>query len=154
MRNTLLGAKHGVRFSCMCKALIGRPPSLLDSGCIHFIIVAVFDKIRFWNLTTPPQLVHVSKTNKARIRTGDNSFVDMPVEQPQWGTADAEIKVPSGEHAELKRSPFKAWCRSVYSHTCYACCQGFLPCLFLPFRSIYLHFFSKTSPDFFPVSCG
>ena len=25
--------------------------------------------------------------------------------------------------------------------------QGFLPCLFLPFRSIHLHFF-KTSPDF------
>ena len=29
----------------------------------------------------------------------------------QWGTADAEIKVPSGENAELKRSPFKAWSR-------------------------------------------
>ena len=60
---------------------------------------------------------------------------------PQWGAADAEIKVPSGENTELKRSPFKAWSRSVYSHTCYAYCQGFLPCLFLPFRSIHLHFF-------------
>ena len=47
---------------------------------------------------------------------------------PQWGAADAEIKVPSGENTELKRSPFKAWSRSVYSHTCYAYCQGFLPC--------------------------
>ena len=27
---------------------------------------------------------------------------------PQWGAADAEIKVPSGENTELKRSPFKA----------------------------------------------
>ena len=27
---------------------------------------------------------------------------------PQWGAADAEIKVPSGETKELKRSPFKA----------------------------------------------
>ena len=36
----------------------------------------------------------------------------------QWGAADAEIKVPSGENTELKRSPFKAWSRSVYSHTC------------------------------------
>ena len=55
---------------------------------------------------------------------------------PQWGAADAEIKVPSGENTELKRSPFQAWSRSVYSLTCYAYCQGFLPCLFLPLRSI------------------
>ena len=60
---------------------------------------------------------------------------------PQWGAADAEIKVPSGKNTELKRSRFKAWSRSVYSHTCYAYCQGFLPCLFLPFRSIHLLFF-------------
>ena len=31
---------------------------------------------------------------------------------PQWGAADAEIKVPSGENTELKRSPVKAWSRS------------------------------------------
>ena len=30
---------------------------------------------------------------------------------PQWGAADAEIKVPSVENAELKGSPFKAWSR-------------------------------------------
>ena len=69
---------------------------------------------------------------------------------PQWGAADVEIKVPSGENTELKRSPFKAWSRSVYSHTCYAYCQGFLPSLFLPFRSIHLHFFQNLS-RFFPV---
>ena len=36
--------------------------------------------------------------------------VDPPMhaETPQWGAADAEIKVPSGENTELKRSPFKA----------------------------------------------
>ena len=45
---------------------------------------------------------------------------------PQWGAADAEIKVPSGENTELKRSPFKAWSKSVYSHAYYAYCQGFL----------------------------
>ena len=64
---------------------------------------------------------------------------------PQWGAADAGIKVPSGESTERKRSPFKAWSRSVYSHTCCACCQGFLPCLFLPFRSFHLHFFQNLS---------
>ena len=69
---------------------------------------------------------------------------------PQWGAADAEIKVPSGENTELKHSPFIAWSRSVYSHTCYAYCQGFLPCLFLPFQSIHLHFFQNLS-RFFPV---
>ena len=62
----------------------------------------------------------------------------------QWGAADTEIKVPSGENTELKRSPFQAWSRSVYSHTCYAYCQGFLPCLFLHFRSIHLHFFPRS----------
>ena len=46
----------------------------------------------------------------------------------QWGAADAEIKVPSVENTDLKRSLFKAWSRSVYSHTCYAYCQEILPC--------------------------
>ena len=72
----------------------------------------------------------------------------VPIPTPQWGAANAEIKVPSGENTELKRSPFKAWSRSVYSHTCYAFCQGFLLCLFVPFGS-FTCIFSKTSPDVF-----
>ena len=68
----------------------------------------------------------------------------------QWGAADAEIKVPSVENTELKGFPFKTWSRSVYSHTCYAYWKGFLPCLFLPFRSIHLHFFQNLS-RVFPV---
>ena len=56
-----------------------------------------------------------------------------------------KIKVPFGVNTELKRSPFKAWSRSIYSHTCYAYCQEFLPCLFLLFRSIHLHFFQNLS---------
>ena len=66
----------------------------------------------------------------------------------QWGAADAEIKVSSGENTELKRSPFKAWSRSVHCHACYAYCQGFLSCLFLPFWSIHLHFFQNLSRFF------
>ena len=62
---------------------------------------------------------------------------------PQWGAADAEIKVPSGENTELKLSPFQAWSRSVYSHTCYAYCQGFLS--FLLISTLPVH-----SPAFFP----
>ena len=75
------------------------------------------------------------------------SFLAVP---PQWGAADAKIKVPSGENTDLKRCPFKAWSRSVYSQTCYAYCQGFLPYFFLPFQSIHLHFFQNLS-QFFPV---
>ena len=40
---------------------------------------------------------------------------DSPILRPQWGAADAEIKVPSGDNTELKRSPFKAWSRSIYT---------------------------------------
>ena len=65
---------------------------------------------------------------------------------PQWGAADTEIKDPFGENAELKRSPFKAWSRSVYSHTCYTYCQGFLPCLFLPSGPFTCIFFPKPLP--------
>ena len=81
----------------------------------------------------------------------------------QWGAADAEIKVPSGENTELKRSPFKAWSRPLYSHTCYTYCQGFLPqstneLTSLPIstlRSIHLHFLQNLS-RFFPdvILCG
>ena len=48
------------------------------------------------------------------------------VHSPAMGAADAESKVPSGENTELKRFPFKAWSRSVYSQTCYAYRQEFL----------------------------
>ena len=64
--------------------------------------------------------------------------------------ADAEIKVPFVENTELKGSPFKAWSRSVYSHVCYAYCQEYLPCYFLPTRSIHLHFLQNLS-RVFPV---
>ena len=67
---------------------------------------------------------------------------------PQWGAVDAEIKVPSDENTELKGSPFKAWSRSVHSHTCYAYCQRVLLWLFLHFQSIHLHFFQNFSQFF------
>ena len=69
---------------------------------------------------------------------------------PQWGAADTKIKISSDENTEFKRSTFKAWSRSVYSYTCYAYCQEFFSCLFLPFQSIHLHFFQNLS-RFFPA---
>ena len=55
--------------------------------------------------------------------------------------------------SSLQRSPFKAWSRSVYSHTRYAYCREFLPCLFVPFQSIQLHF-KKNFRFFSCVICG
>ena len=68
---------------------------------------------------------------------------------PQWAAADAEIKVPSGENTEIKRSPFKAWSRSVYRRTCHAYFQGFLPY----FSTIPVHSpaFFENLTRFFPV---
>ena len=68
---------------------------------------------------------------------------------PQWGAADAEIKVLSGENTELKRSPFKAWSGSVYCHACYAYCQGFLPCFYPSGK--FTCIFSQNLSRFFPA---
>ena len=67
---------------------------------------------------------------------------------PQWGAADAEIKVPSGENTELKRSPYPAWSgRCMAMHATLAAREFFLAYFYLssPFTCI----FSKTSPNFF-----
>ena len=74
---------------------------------------------------------------------------DSPILRPQWGAADAEIKVPSGDNTELKRSPFKAWSRSVYSHTCYAYCQGFFFLAYFCTSGPFTCIFSKNLPRFF-----
>ena len=67
---------------------------------------------------------------------------------PQWGAADAEIKVPSGENTELKRSPFKVWSRSVYTiHATLTANDFFLANFYLPVHSPA--FVSKTSPKIF-----
>ena len=47
---------------------------------------------------------------------GNSRSIQLSFVTPQWGAADAEIKVPSVEKTELKGSPFKTWSRSVYSH--------------------------------------
>ena len=87
---------------------------------------------------------------RQRIGLGSLVFNNcFPCSTLQWGAADAEIKVPSGENTELKRFLFKAWSRSVHSRTCYAYCQGFLS-YFYTSLSIHLHFVQNLS-RFFPV---
>ena len=74
------------------------------------------------------------------------STTTTPPPPPQWGAADAELK-SHPVTTQLKRSPFKSWSRSVYSHTCCAYCQEFLPYFYpsSPFTCIS----SITSPYFF-----
>ena len=73
------------------------------------------------------------------------------VTTPQWRAADAEIKVPFGENTELKHSPFQAWSRSVYSHTCYAYCQGFLSFFLISTLPVHSPAFFPNLSQFFPV---
>ena len=109
---------------------------------------------KFCPLTKPHLLsascdLYPSEYSRFRLVQPHSQIVNLVYcKAPQWGAADAEIKVPSGENTKLKRSPFKAWSKSVYSHTCHAYCQGFLPFLFLPFRSIHLHSFQNLSRVF------
>ena len=67
---------------------------------------------------------------------------------PQWGAADAEIKVPSGENTELKRSPFKVGQYIAIHATLTA--RDFFLAYFYTSRSIHLHFFHNLS-RFFPA---
>ena len=76
-----------------------------------------------------------------------NNFFDC-LASSEWGNVDAEIEDPFIENPELKHSLIKAWSRSVYSPACYTYCQEFLPCQFLPFWSIHLHFDQNLSQVF------
>ena len=66
---------------------------------------------------------------------------------PFWVPCSGELQTQKLK-SHLNGPSFKARSGSVYSHICYNYCQGFLPCYFIPFRSIHLHF-SKASPQFF-----
>ena len=46
------------------------------------------------------------KKMKAHVSAEVNETAFSSPHVPQWGAADAEIKVPSGENTELKRSFF------------------------------------------------
>ena len=79
-------------------------------------------------------------------------FISQPCQElyvsaPQWGAADAEIKVPSDKNTKLKRSPFKAWSRSAYS-TCCLTARDFFLAYFYP-SGPFTCIFSKISPDDF-----
>ena len=68
----------------------------------------------------------------------------------QWGGADTEMKVPSGENTELKRSPFKAWNSQYIAIHATLTARDFFLANFYP-SSPFTCIFSKTSPESFPV---
>ena len=69
---------------------------------------------------------------------------------PQWEAADAEIKVPSGENTELKRSPFKPGVGRYKVIYATLTARDFFLAYFYPSGPITC-IFSKFFPDFFPV---
>ena len=75
-------------------------------------------------------------------------FETSPEDPLQWRAADAEIKVPSGEKTELKRSPFEAWSRSTALTA-----RDFFLAYFYPFGP-FTCIFSKTPLDFSCVGRG
>ena len=68
---------------------------------------------------------------------------------PQWGAADTEIKVPSGQNTELKSSPFRTRSRSVYSHICNTYCRDFFLAYFYPSSIRVWSPIMQASPAFF-----
>ena len=71
----------------------------------------------------------------------------------QWGGADTEMKVPSGENTELKRSPFKGWNSQYIAIHATLTARDFFLANFYP-SSPFTRIFSKTSPDFSSVGSG
>ena len=91
-----------------------------------------------------------------KTMTAGSFYISIGVKvPPQWGDAEAKIKVPSCENRELKRSPFKVWSRSVkYNQTCNAYCQGFLFLAYFYLSGPFTCIVFQTSPDFSCVICG
>ena len=101
---------------------------------------------------TIPDATQLLKRQESRSGTELRPLCLPAKRPPAVGSCGRRNQVPSGENTELKRSPFQAWSRSVYSHTCYAYCQGFLPSG--PFTCFFFCFFFQTSPNFSCVGCG
>ena len=109
--------------------------------------------LRVCLLTSTLVITSFSRSRKSNLFVQDKKqrVVSPCGGPPQWGAADAVIKVPFGENAELKRSPFKTLGRSVCRLACYAYSQGFLPYFFLPSSPFTCIFFPKPLQNF---SCG
>ena len=75
------------------------------------------------------------------------------LDSPQWGAADAEIKVPSDENTELKCSPLKPGVGQYIAIRATLTAREFLLAYFYPSVNSPA-FFSKTSPDWSCVGCG
>ena len=100
------------------QAMLQRYLSMRSVASARWWVLTKIRKNELNSSETMRELVHRYRW----LYTSDQQPLRMLVSSPQGGAADAEIKVPSGENTELKRSPITAWSRSVYSHTSYAYC--------------------------------
>ena len=124
----------GFELTCRCLLRLSRWAELIVSWRERSIL-CVWSGGGTQNQKTTTWVRIPIETVSDRVRVSicaDLSYLSGLHVPPQWGAADAEIKVPSGENTELKRCPFKAWSRSVYSHTCYAYCRDFFLAYFYP----------------------
>ena len=71
----------------------------------------------------------------------------------QWGAPDAEIKVPSGENTELKRSPLKPGVGEYIAMHATFTARDFLPAYFYPSGPLTC-IFPKPLLIFSCVGCG
>ena len=71
----------------------------------------------------------------------------------QWGAADAEIKIPSGENTELKVLPLMPGVGQYIAMHATLTARDFLLAYFYP-SGPFTCIFSKISPDFSCIGCG
>ena len=136
--------------STQCHAILSKPVPLpyyvytCSPSCLHTVYIYYL-------------ILHVYTSVPLSVSTQCHVILSIPVPRPYYVYTCSpfclqtqKLKSQQGENTELKRSTFKAWSRSVYSHTRCAYCQGFLPRLFPSFRSIHLHI-SQNLSRFSPV---
>ena len=85
--------------------------------------------------------------NNAILRRRFPRVVGLLCTSPQWGAADAEIKVPSGENTSLKVLPFTPGVGQYIAIHATLTARDFFLAYFYP-SCPFTCIFSKTSPDF------
>ena len=104
----------------------------LFCSCVYFCLYGPFNCIPFHKFSR--QLSAFSLCS-----SGLTSALLVLLTVPRSGELRTQkLKFQPVRTQRLYVLPLKPGVRSVYSHTRYAYCQGFLPCLFQPFRSIHL----------------
>ena len=114
--NSFTGELRVCETDFVCMAPSERAASRRASGFLLVCFVFVFLSHAVETRRSPAIRERIKKVNWHETRRYSYSVlilctvgsVQFSPLIPQWGAADAKIKVPSGENTELKRSPFKS----------------------------------------------